>query len=89
MRLAIRPLALACAVVWGATGLFCGLMNMWFPPYAEALLQLLGSVYPGYAPDGSFGSAMNVTLYATVDGAIGGCIFACLYNCCVKRLESE
>ena len=89
MKLAIRPFTLVCGILWGAMGLFCGLANMWFPPYAEPMLQLLGSVYPGYTPDGSFGSAICVAIYATFDGAIGGFIFAWLYNLCVQKLGSE
>lgn len=89
MKLAIRPFALTFGALWSVAALFCGLMNMWFPPYADSFLQLLGSIYPGYTPDGSFGSAVSVTLYAFVDGVIGGCLFAWLYNTLVRRSKDK
>ncbi len=87
MKLAMRPLVLTCAILGAVTALFCGLLNMWFPPYAGELLKLLGSIYPGYVPDGSFGSVLNVTLYATVDCAICGAVFGCLYNWLVRQMK--
>ena len=70
MKLAVIPLTVTCAILCGVIVLLCGLFNMWFPPYAEGLLQLLGSIYPGYTPDGTFGSVVNGAILATVDGAI-------------------
>ena len=89
MKLALLPLTITCAVLLGGVALLCGLLNMWFPPYAELLLQLLGSVYPGYTPDGSFGSVINVTLYALLDGALGGAVFGWLYNCLVGKFKNK
>jgi hypothetical protein len=88
MKLAIRPLALTCAILGGLTALCLGLANMWWPPYGEAMLGLLGSIYPGYTPDGSFGSVLNVTLYAVVASAFCGLIFGWLYNKLV-RMQKE
>jgi len=89
MKLAIRPLVYTCAIFGGATALLMGLANMWWPPYGEAFLNLLASVYPGYTPDGSFGSVVNVTLYATIDLAIGGLIFGLLYNQLVRMHKGK
>lgn len=85
MKLAIRPLVITCAIFWGGTALLCGVANLLWPPYAEGLLKLLASIYPGYGADGTFGSVLNVTLYALVDGAVGGLIFGWLYNMMVAK----
>jgi hypothetical protein len=89
MKLAIRPLAMTCAIFGGVTALVMGLANMWWPPYGEAFLGLLGSIYPGYTPDGSFGSVVNVTIYAMIDMAIGGLIFGWLYNQLVRMHKNK
>ena len=89
MKLAIRPLAITCAILGGVTALLCGLANMWWPPYAQAALQVLASLYPGYTPDGSFGSVLNLTLYATVDSAVCGLVFALLYNLVVRECKDK
>jgi hypothetical protein len=89
MKLAIRPLALTCGILGGLTALLLGLANMWWTPYGDAALGLLASIYPGYSPDGSFGSVLNVTLYATVDSAICGLVFGWLYNMVVRMQKDK
>ena len=89
MKLAIRPLVITCATILGGTMLLTGLFNMWFPPYGEAFLQLMGSVYPGYTPDGSFGSVLVGTLFGVFDGALGGLVFAWLYNLLVRKYKGK
>ena len=89
MKLAIRPLALTCAIVWGATALLAGVANMLWPPYADGMLQVLASIYPGYAADSTVGSVMNLTLYALIDGAVCGFVFAWLYNLLLGKLEKK
>lgn len=89
MKLAIRPLVITCAVVWGGSALLCAVANLLWPPYAEGFLNLLASVYPGYGADGTFGGVVNVTLYALVDGAVGGLIFGCLYNLLVAKCDKS
>jgi hypothetical protein len=89
MKLAIRPLWITCAIFGGVTALTMGLANMWWPPYGKAFLGLLASVYPGYTPNGSFGSVLNVTLYATIDLAIGGFLFGLLYNQLVRMHKNK
>jgi hypothetical protein len=80
MKLATRALALTCAACWGGLVLFLGLANLVWPPYGEAFLQAVASVYPGYTAAASLGQAVLGTLYATVDGAATGLIFAWIYN---------
>ena len=64
------------------------------PPYssfrsqldlAELLLQLCGSIFPGYRPGTGMGSVVTGTIYALVDGVIGGAIFGWLYNLFAAR----
>lgn len=85
MTLAIRPLVVTSAILWGATALVCGVANLLWPPYAEGLLKVLASIYPGYEADGTFGGVVNVTLYALVDGALAGLVFGWLYNTMVAK----
>jgi hypothetical protein len=85
MKLAIRPLAITCAIVWGGTVLVSSLANLFWPPYAKEFLQMLASIYPGYTGEPTFGGVLNVTLYALLDGAVGGLIIAWLYNLLVGK----
>lgn len=83
MKLDVRALALALAILWGACVLILGLANLVWTGYARAFLDVVASIYPGYRP-GGIGSVIVGTLYALVDGAIGGAVFALLYNCCAR-----
>jgi hypothetical protein len=65
------------------------LANLLWPPYGGGFLQLLASIYPGYTAEPTFGSVLNVTLYALIDGALGGLVFAWLYNLLVVRCGSK
>jgi hypothetical protein len=48
------------------------------------MLDLLRSVYPGYAGTSGFLGVIVGTLYAVVDGAVCGALLAWLYNTFVK-----
>jgi len=85
MKLAIQPLVMTGAILCGGSALLCGLANWLWPPYAEELLKVAASIYPGYNADSSFGGMLNVTLYAAIDGALGGLIVAWLYNQLVAK----
>jgi hypothetical protein len=80
MKLNIKAFVLTCAILWAAAIFIVGIANMIWPGYGAALLQVMASIYPGYAVSGTFGSLIVGTLYAVVDGAIGGLVFAWLYN---------
>ena len=88
MKLSIRALVFAAAVLWGATVLVVGLANVLWPPYGQAFLTMLDSIYPGYHATGSAGSVAVGTMYAAVDGAIGGLLFGWLYNFCAGCCRS-
>lgn len=81
MKLSLKGLALASALVWGILAVFlCGLANLIWPPYAEAFLKFLSSIYPGYHAEASFGQVIVATLYGLLDGGVAGLIFGWLYN---------
>ena len=85
MELNIKGLAIVGAVMMGACLLLVGILNLIFPSYGVAFLDLMASIYPGYrGPDG-FGSVIVGTLYAVIDGAVGGAIIAWLYNTVAGR----
>ncbi len=89
MKLAVGPFMVACSAIWGLALLFCGLFHWWFPPYAEAFLNVMASVYPGYTAEASFGSVLNGTLYALIDGAVGGLVFASFYNLLAGKCQQK
>ena len=80
MKLSIKSLTITMALFWGGTVFIVALINFLSPPYGEAFLDMVSSVYPGYKVVGSFGSVIVGTLYALLDGAAGGVIFAWTYN---------
>jgi hypothetical protein len=82
VKLDIKALTWAAAIVWGLCFLLVGAANLLWPPYGAAFLELMRSVYPGYKATASFGNVIVGTLYAVVDGGIGGAVFAWLYNAC-------
>ena len=82
MKLSVKGLALAGGILWGVLGILgVGLVNLVWPGYGKAFLDLAASIYPGYHATPSFGQVIVGTLYGFVDGAAGGAIFAWLYNC--------
>lgn len=82
-KLAVKSFAFAAGVVWGAGVLVVGLVNLKFPGYGQAFLNLASSIYPGYDAVASLKSVLVGTGYGLVDGAIGGALLAWLYNGCV------
>ncbi|MGC1646742.1 MAG: hypothetical protein WA741_13005 [Candidatus Sulfotelmatobacter sp.] len=80
MRLSIKGLALASAILWGFAMLGMGLANLIWANYGQQFLQIMASVYPGYHATRSIGEVIVGTLYGTVDGLVGGAVFAWLYN---------
>lgn len=80
MKLSVKALAISAGLLWGGAILAVGLANMCWTGYGVAFLNMAGSVYPGYTPDGSLGSVITGTLYALVDGGVAGALLAWLYN---------
>ncbi len=80
MKLSVKGLALASGIGWGGSILFVGILNLIWPPYGSAFLDLARSIYPGYAATPGFGGVVVGTLYGLLDGTVGGAIVAWLYN---------
>lgn len=80
MKLSIKSLTISAALLWGLSFFIVSVINLLWPPYGKAFLELMSSLYPGYRTVGTFGGAIVGTLYAIVDGAISGALFAWIYN---------
>jgi hypothetical protein len=81
MKLSVKGMAIAGALMWGILAVFgVGMLNVVWPSYGREFLQVVASIYPGYHAVPSYGQVIVGTLYALVDGAVGGAIFAWLYN---------
>ncbi len=80
MKLNLKALTVAAAIVWAGAVLIVGVANSIWPAYGKAFLNLLASIYPGFAASGTFGDAIVGSLYALVDAAVVGFIFGWLYN---------
>jgi len=80
MKFSEKALALTCGILWGASMLIMGLVNILWSGYGQDFLKLMASIYPGYHASGSVAQLVVGTVYGTVDGLIGGFIFAWVYN---------
>lgn len=80
MRLDVRALATASAVLWGGLFLLVAILNLITPGYGDHFLAFGASIYPGYDGPAGAGAVVVVTLYAVADGAIAGAVLAWLYN---------
>jgi hypothetical protein len=80
MKLSIRALTIASALLWGGCLLFVGVLNLASASYGVGFLQMMSSVYPGFHASRTFGDVIAGTIYALVDGAICGLVFGWLYN---------
>jgi hypothetical protein len=84
VKLSVKSLVVAAALLKAIGFLFVALMNLILPPYGGALLALLSSVYLGY--DASVGpiSVLVGTLYSLMVGGVAGALFGWLYNSFVE-----
>jgi len=80
MKLNLKALTAAFAILWAGVVLLVGLANLIWPGYGKSFLLILASIYPGYAASGSFGDVIVGSLYALVDAAVLGFVFGWLYN---------
>lgn len=80
MKLSIRALTFAAALLWGGCVLILGLINLAVPTYGTALLGLVSSIYPGFHNSRTFVDVVVGTGYAMIDGGLGGLVFGWLYN---------
>jgi hypothetical protein len=84
MRLDLKALAFALALLGGGMMFVIGIANLIWPEYGDNVLGLAASIYPGYEGIASFGQVILGTVYALVDWFIGGLILAWLYNAFVS-----
>lgn len=87
MKLNARALALTAGLGWAAVMLIVGALNAAFPPYGQAFLDAISSLYPGFRPTGSPGSILIGAMYGLIDGLIGGAAIGWLYNALTRRLR--
>ena len=80
MRLSMKGMIAASALLWGGGILFVGLLNLAMPAYGTNFLQMLSSVYPWFHASRTFGDVIIGTIDGLVDGATAGFLFAWLYN---------
>ena len=85
MKLNVKAMTFAAAILWGAVLFITGIGNLLRPDYGGMFLQMMASVYPGYKASPSIASVVVGTLYALLDGAVFGFVLAWLYN----RLVAE
>ena len=87
MRLSAKAAAIAAAILWGASILLVGLINLAAPAYGTNFLHGLSSVYPGFHASRTVLDVLVGTVYGIIDGAVGGFLFALLYNFFVPCVE--
>ena len=80
MKLSIKGAILAGGLLWGGAILFAGLINLANANYAEAFLQVMSSIYPGFHAAHTIADVITGALYGLVDGGGAGFFFAWLYN---------
>lgn len=80
MKLSIKGLSIALAVIWGGAILVTGLLFVWNGTYGEEFLTVCSSIYPGFTVEPSVSAVLIGTVYGLVDGAVCGAVFAFVYN---------
>lgn len=59
MKFNEKQLAVACAILWGASLLVMGVANIAWHGYGQAFLDVIASVYPGYHAGGELFAGLN------------------------------
>ncbi|MGM0680580.1 MAG: bacteriophage holin, partial [Pseudomonadota bacterium] len=71
MKLHALALGLTLGILWGGAILLTGLANLIWPGYGMAFLEVVASIYPGFAPGGGVGTVLLGSVYGLADGVIG------------------
>lgn len=82
MKLSVKALTIAVALVNALSFLLISLMNLVLPPYGGAFLAMMNSLYIGYDATAGPISIVIGVLYALLSGALTGALLASLYNRC-------
>jgi hypothetical protein len=80
MKLSLKSLVIAGALLKGICFIFVSLVNIILPPYGGAYLAMLMSLYPAYDPVILPVSIIIGTLYSLIAGALAGLLFGSIYN---------
>ena len=89
MKLSVKSLVIAAALLKALCFLFVSLLNLILPPYGGALLALLSSLYLGYDPTAGPISLLVGTFYSLIAGAVAGGFFGWLYNSLCRKLLKQ
>lgn len=89
MKLHTLALGLTAGILWGGIILLTGLVNLIWPGYGGAFLDVVASIYPGFYPGSGVGAVVLGTVYGLADGMIGGVIFAWLYNVLSRKFSGQ
>jgi hypothetical protein len=81
VKLSVKSLVIAAALLKALCFLFVSLLNLILPPYGGAFLALLTSLYLGYDPTVGPISVLVGTVYSLIAGAL----FGWLYNSFVEK----
>jgi hypothetical protein len=84
VKLSVKSLVIAAALLAAFSFLFVSLLNLILPPYGGAFLALLTSLYVGYDPMAGPISVILGTLYSLIAGAVAAALFGWLYNSFVE-----
>ncbi len=88
MKFNVIQLGVTFALIYAVLVLLVGIINLIFPAYGVAFLQIVDSIYPGYHfGKWGFGGVIVATLYAALDGLILGIVFAWVFNLLGKRMK--
>ncbi len=80
MKLSVRAISITMGLLWAASMLAVGIVNLVSPAYGGDFLRMMSSVWPGFHDSRTWASVVIGTLYGFADGAIGGLIFAWIYD---------
>ena len=80
IKLSLKGLVVAGAVIWGGALLIVGMGNLIWEGYGQSFLEMAASIYPGYSVDGDLGQVLVGTLYGAFDGALAAAVFGLVYN---------
>jgi hypothetical protein len=84
MKLSLKGLSIAVALLCGGCVFLVGIVNLASPSYGMEFLKVVSSIYPGFHASRTFADVLVGTGYGIVDGAIGGFLLAWLFNLFAK-----
>ncbi|HEX4038703.1 MAG TPA: hypothetical protein VHX37_11650 [Acidobacteriaceae bacterium] len=80
MRISVRALAFAFALLWGGGVGIAALVHLAVPSYGTTFLAIASSIYPGFHGARTLGDALAGAAWALCDGAGAGLMLGWLYN---------